>query len=84
VFGGKTPEFGAEEFSAMGYKLILYANAALQASIAGMQHVLGSLRQTGSLAQVRDHLAGFAERQRVVRTPDYDALRLRYEKEAGA
>jgi 2-methylisocitrate lyase-like PEP mutase family enzyme len=83
VFGGKTPEFSAEAFDAMGYKLILYANAALQASVAGMQHVLGSLHETGSLSQVHDRLAGFAERQRVVRTPDYDALRVIYEKEAG-
>lgn len=83
VFGGKTPAFSAEEFDAMGYRLILYANAALQASVAGMQHVLGSLHETGSLAQVHDRLAGFAERQRVVRTPDYDALRVRYEKDAG-
>lgn len=79
VFGGKTPEFSAEEFDAMGYTLILYANAALQAAVAGMQEVLGSLHATGGLAEVRDRLAGFAERQRVVRTPDYDALRLRYE-----
>ena len=83
VYGGKTPEYSAEAFDAMGYKLILYANAALQASVAGMQHVLGSLHGTGSLAQVRDRLAGFAERQRVVRTPDYDALRVLYEKDAG-
>lgn len=82
VFGGKTPEFSAEEFDAMGYTLILYANAALQAAVYGMQQVLGSLHGTGGLAEVRDRLAGFAERQRLVRTPDHDALRLRYEGDA--
>lgn len=80
VFGGKTPAFGSEEFDAMGYRLILYANAALQASVAGMQHVLGSLHAEGSLASVADRLAGFPERQRLVRTPEYDAMRLRYEQ----
>lgn len=79
VFGGKTPAFSAEEFDTMGYRLILYANAALQASVAGMQTVLGSLRATGSLSEVKDRLAGFAERQRVVRTGEMDRLRERYE-----
>ncbi len=79
VFGGKTPAFSAEEFDAMGYKLILYANAALQASVAGMQHVLSGLRRDGSLTGVQDRLAGFAERQRMVRTPEFDAMRQRYE-----
>lgn len=79
VYGGKTPSFSAEEFDAMGYKLILYANAALQASVAGMQHVLGALHKDGALDSVTDRLAGFAERQRMVRTEEYDALRSRYE-----
>jgi 2-methylisocitrate lyase-like PEP mutase family enzyme len=83
VHGGKTPPLGAQELDEMGYRLILYANAALQASVAGMQHVLGSLHATGSLAEVGDRLAGFAERQRMVRTPEFDAMRLRYEGEAG-
>lgn len=82
VYGGKTPAFAAEEFDAMGYRLILYANAALQASVAGMQHVLGALRSDGGLDAVTDRLAGFAERQRVVRTSEFDAMRLRYEEDA--
>lgn len=81
VFGGKTPEYTADEFEAMGYKMVLYANAALQASIAGMQHVLGGLHASGSLSSVRDRLAGFVERQRVVRTTEFDSLRIRYETE---
>lgn len=80
VFGGKTPEFTAEEFERMGYSLVLYANAALQASVAAMQHVLGGLQRDGGLSNVRDSLAGFAERQRVVRTSEWDALRSQYEE----
>lgn len=79
VHGGKTPPLSAEEFGQMGYRLILYANAALQAAVAGMQHVLGALHDEGSLAGVGDRLAGFAERQRMVRTPEWDALRAKYE-----
>lgn len=79
VFGGKTPPLPVEELEAMGYRLILYANAALQAAVAGMQTVLGRLHATGSLDGVEDHLAGFAERQRLGRTVEYDALARHYE-----
>ncbi|MBS7669039.1 isocitrate lyase/PEP mutase family protein [Croceicoccus gelatinilyticus] len=79
VHGGKTPPFPAEEFGAMGYRLVLYANAALQASVAGMQHVLAGLRDHGSLETVSDRLAGFPERQRMVRTAEWDEMRRRYE-----
>jgi len=79
VYGGKTPAFSAEEFEAMGYNLVLYANAALQASVAGMQKVLGGLLTDGTLENVKDSLAGFAERQRMVRTNEWDALRKVYE-----
>lgn len=79
VYGGKTPAFSAEEFEAMGYNLVLYANAALQASVAGMQRVLGGLHADGTLENVKDGLAGFAERQRMVRTNEWDALRKVYE-----
>lgn len=79
VHGGKTPPFPASEFEAMGYGLVLYANAALQASVLAMQQVLGALQADGSLANVGDKLADFAQRQQVVRTTEWDALRLRYE-----
>jgi 2-methylisocitrate lyase-like PEP mutase family enzyme len=84
VHGGKTPAFPAAEFEAMGYALVLYANAALQAAVMGMKRVLGSLHETGSLAAVDDLLAGFAERQQVVRTSEWDALRAHYEAGNGA
>jgi 2-methylisocitrate lyase-like PEP mutase family enzyme len=79
VHGGKTPPMSASEFGAMGYALVLYANAALQAAVAGMQTVLGALKADGGLANVEDRLAGFVERQRLVRTQEWDALRAKYE-----
>lgn len=79
VHGGKTPPMSVTEFGTMGYALVLYANAALQAAVAGMQTVLGALKQDGGLSQVEDRLAGFVERQRLVRTKEWDALRARYE-----
>jgi 2-methylisocitrate lyase-like PEP mutase family enzyme len=50
----------------MGFSLVLYANAALHASLKAMNDVLGALKREGSLNSVRDRLASFEERQRVV------------------
>lgn len=79
VHGGRTPSLPAAGFEAMGYGLILYANAALQASVLAMQEVLGALKHDGSLHNVADRLADFAQRQKIVRTAEWDAMRLHYE-----
>lgn len=78
VHGGLTPMIAFEEFAKMGFAMVLYANAALQASVAGMQKVLGHLHSHGSLEGVTQFLAGFEERQRLVSKPQYDALEKKY------
>ena len=78
VIGGKTPIFGTEELGALGYGLVLYANAALQGAVAGMQKALGVLRDTRRLDEDPALVASFAERQRLVRKPEMDALEQRY------
>jgi hypothetical protein len=40
--------------------------------------VLGSLKAQGSLEEVRDRLASFDQRQRMVDKPYYDELEARY------
>jgi 2-methylisocitrate lyase-like PEP mutase family enzyme len=71
VFGGKTPALPRTQLANMGFAGIIYANAALQAAVAGMGRVLRHLAATGSLAGVEDGLASFKERQTLV---DYDAF----------
>jgi len=78
VVGGKTPLASQRELAAMGYGLVLYANAALQASVLAMQEVLGALRKDGFLARVQDRLASFTDRQRVVGKGEWDALEARF------
>ena len=78
VVGGKTPIFGAEELGGMGYGLVLYANAALQGAVAGMQKALGVLRDDRRLEEDPALVAPFAERQRLVGKPAWDALERRY------
>jgi 2-methylisocitrate lyase-like PEP mutase family enzyme len=62
----------------MGFSMILYANAALQASITGVQKVLNHLKAHGSLDGVAAQLASFEERQRLVCKSDFDALEKKY------
>jgi 2-methylisocitrate lyase-like PEP mutase family enzyme len=74
VFGGKTPLLPREELAKMGYAGIIYANAALQASILAMQNVLGHIKRTGSTAGVENAIAPFKDRQRVVNFDRYKDL----------
>jgi 2,3-dimethylmalate lyase len=78
VFGGKTPGLPRERLAAMGFSGIVFANAALQAAVAGMSRVLRHLAATGSLAGIEDALASFAERQSLVDYDGFAALDRRY------
>jgi 2-methylisocitrate lyase-like PEP mutase family enzyme len=66
VFGGKTPDPGQAELVKMGFSIVLYANAALQAAVHAASTVLRSLKQDGDLRRVAGRLASFEERQRSV------------------
>jgi 2-methylisocitrate lyase-like PEP mutase family enzyme len=83
VFGGKTPDPSQAQLAKMGFSLVLYANAALQAAVKAANEVLGALRRDGSLDGVADKLASFEERQRVVKKPDWDALEQRFRSAKG-
>lgn len=78
VIGGKTPTLDAAEFGAMGFGLVLYANAALQGAVRGMTQALTSLRESGRLDESAGLVATFAERQALVRKDAFDALERRY------
>ena len=78
VAGGLTPMIEFDVLAKMGFAMVLYANAALQASVAGMQKVLGHLNARGSLEGIMPYLAGFEERQRLVSKPHFDDLEKRY------
>ena len=78
VIGGQTPLAQASELARMGYALVLYANAALQGAVAGMQQALGRLKQEGRLDEDPRWVASFAERQRLVDKSFWDDLEKRY------
>jgi 2-methylisocitrate lyase-like PEP mutase family enzyme len=78
VFGGRTPDPGRDKLAEMGFSIVLYANAALQAALKASYDVLGALKEKGSLASVADRLASFDERQKAVAKHEWDALEERY------
>jgi 2-methylisocitrate lyase-like PEP mutase family enzyme len=78
VIGGKTPLFNADELGALGYGLVLYANAALQGAVMGMQKALTTLRDAREVQESSGLVASFAERQRLVGKPWWDALEKRH------
>jgi 2-methylisocitrate lyase-like PEP mutase family enzyme len=78
VEGGRTPMLPRAQLHAMGFAIVLYANAALQAAVHGMRTVLGDLRANGTLAGSTDRLTPFAERQRLVRKDHYDDMAQTY------
>jgi 2-methylisocitrate lyase-like PEP mutase family enzyme len=83
VFGGKTPDPGRAELAKLGFSLVLYANAALQAAVKAAMDVLGALKRDGSLDGVREQLVSFEERQRVVQKPAWDALEAKFRSGGG-
>jgi 2-methylisocitrate lyase-like PEP mutase family enzyme len=78
VIGGKTPIFGAQELGQLGYGIVLYANAALQGALAGMQRALTVLRDTKRIDEDPTLVAPFKERQRLVGKPFWDELEKKY------
>lgn len=82
VFGGKTPDLGRPKLAELGFSVVLYANAALQAALKASYDVLRALSHEGSLAGVADQLASFEERQRVVAKDVWDELESRYRAKA--
>ena len=78
VIGGKTPLFNADQLGEWGYGLVLYANAALQGAVMGMQKALTTLRDAREVQESSGLVASFAERQRLVGKPWWDALEKRH------
>ena len=78
VFGGLTPEVPQPVLKEMGYSLVLYANAALQAALRATYEVMSALMADGSLRNVGNRLASFDERQRIVGKDKFDQLEQLY------
>jgi 2-methylisocitrate lyase-like PEP mutase family enzyme len=79
VHGGRTPDPGRAALAEMGFALVLYANAGLQAALRASAEVYAHLKAEGSLNGVTHLLASFEERQASVAKPAWDELERRYQ-----
>lgn len=82
VIGGKTPTLDASVLADLGFAVVLYANAALQSAVAGMQKALSTLKSSGRLDEDPSLVAPFSERQRLVSKDFYDQLEQKYRTES--
>jgi 2-methylisocitrate lyase-like PEP mutase family enzyme len=78
VIGGKTPPMAYADLQQAGVAIVLYANAALQGAILGMQNALEHLHEHKLITEQDGIVAGFAERQRLVGKDAIDALEAKY------
>jgi len=78
VFGGKTPIIEQAELARMGYGVVLYANAGLQAMMLALRKAFKNLKEKGSTTGWEKDLLPFAERQAVVDKARFDSLEKRY------
>ena len=79
VEGGCTPLVPAEELSAMGFKLVIYANMAMLAGLKAMQRALALLARDGTSAGFQEELLiTWEERQRLVGLKEVRDLEKKY------
>jgi 2-methylisocitrate lyase-like PEP mutase family enzyme len=78
VIGGNTPILDAMDLAELGYGIVLYANAALQGALAGMQRALRQLKKHQRLEEDPQLVATFTERQRLLNKPFFDEIEKRY------
>jgi len=75
---GKTPFLGREEIERLGFKLIIYPNWIMLAAIRAANHVLTTLKETGSIASLTDEVANFREFFDLMGMPEVQAMEARY------
>ncbi|MFE6720627.1 oxaloacetate decarboxylase [Streptomyces albidoflavus] len=72
--GGKTPVVPKERLGALGYRLIIVPSDLQRAAITAVRRTLEAIGRDGDSGAVREELASFADRERVVRTAEYLAI----------
>ena len=75
---GKTPFLGREEIDRLGFKLIIYPNWIMLAAIRAANHVLATLKETGSIASLTGEVANFREFFDLMGMPEVQAMEARY------
>jgi 2-methylisocitrate lyase-like PEP mutase family enzyme len=77
--GGKTPLTSAADLAEMGFKMVNYGAATMQAAMYGVLGFYEELRATGTPAGYLDRLTPFDERQRRIGLPEMLELQQRFQ-----
>ncbi|MEV1049263.1 oxaloacetate decarboxylase [Streptomyces sp. NPDC049916] len=72
--GGKTPLVPRERLRELGYRLIIIPSDLQRAVITAVRRTLEAINRDGDSGAVRNDMASFADRERIVRTADYLAI----------
>lgn len=75
---GKTPFLSKPQVEALGFKLIIYPNWVMLASIRAVSHVLQTLKESGSIASLAGDLPSFREFFDLLGMQEVQALEARY------
>ncbi|MRJ75788.1 carboxyvinyl-carboxyphosphonate phosphorylmutase [Aeromicrobium sp. SMF47] len=78
VEGGLTPLMTRSELGELGFSVALYANAAMRGAVAGMRQVMDHLAEHGDTKDAAHLMIDWADRQALVRKPEFDELDRRY------
>jgi 2-methylisocitrate lyase-like PEP mutase family enzyme len=81
---GKTPFLARDEIERLGFKLIIYPNWVMLAAIRAANHVLATLKDTGTIAGVAKEVPSFKEFFDLLGMPDVQALEASYGVDEGA
>jgi 2-methylisocitrate lyase-like PEP mutase family enzyme len=69
---------GADELGAMGYRVVLFANAALRVGARAVRDALAQLRATGDSRPLLDRMLSWDDRQALVGLAEIETLDARY------
>lgn len=78
VEGGKTPLLTTQDLQELGYKVALFANTALRASMTAIGDAMRTLRVAGTTGAMSETIMTWDERQRLMRLDDYLAFEQTY------
>ncbi len=78
VEGGKTPILSNQELAAMGFKIVIYANAPLKAAVKGTKDLLQHLLTYGTTADCESLMITMKERNEITGLAAMNALEQKY------
>jgi len=75
---GRTPLLSSAELGELGFSMVVSPLSVLLSAVHAMERSLRLLRETGTLRDELDHLAGFDEFTAIVGLPEFEDLEARY------